>query len=188
MDSLTDIAEHFRWQDRRQIFNTKTSHFHNLMVEELSEHHSSITKWQQQIWWMENPMRLWSRIWVPHWSLKENAFLWQVSSRIIATNGWHYPKEPKNDVGTWCVYMLQNSDLERRPPLFMGMWLRNFALEVNHLTATICHPWTTPKCHVDSGLGIVRCTFNFSLVLTKKCGILYKELLYRWYGRCIAPS
>lgn len=57
---------------------------------ELPMHHSSIYKWQLQIMWTHALDTLWQNIWVPYRAPKDNAFLWQIVLRVIATNGWRF--------------------------------------------------------------------------------------------------
>jgi hypothetical protein len=87
------------WRDKRDFFDTSTSHLRQLQSKPPILH-SAILKWQGRTNWTPNMRQLWRETWWPYRSQKENAFLWQIIYQIPATQKWQHPTLTSLDVAT----------------------------------------------------------------------------------------
>lgn len=92
----------YHWADHTPLLNSSTAQLHALQARHRQTPHTAHLKWEMSLA-QPLPENIWSSIWIQYRGASENAFLWQLLYRVIATQHWRFPTCPATDPSTWCT-------------------------------------------------------------------------------------
>lgn len=88
--------EQFGWKDETPLLHTSTGQLRKMQSARRFVRHKALGKWETQLNALI-PENVWMTTWLPGRSSCENAFLWQLVYRVIATQRWRFPERLAED-------------------------------------------------------------------------------------------
>lgn len=104
LDSV--FMEQYGWKDNLMLLQTSTGQLRKMQTASRFRRHIALNKWENQLN-VPIPENIWMSTWLAGRSVCENAFLWQLMYRVIATQRWHFPGRLTSDASTWCSRCLR---------------------------------------------------------------------------------
>lgn len=132
--------EQYLWPDDRTLPQKSTAQLRMVQAAHRCSTHSAITKWELQLN-CSIPADIWTSTWLLYRSAIENAFLWQLIYRVIATQRWRFPSRPTTDETTWCTRCSGG----HHENVLHRLWDCEISLQMNAgVGANLCWDWLPP--------------------------------------------